>query len=156
MCYAIVCWKSGVTDRDRRKLDKLVKRTNSILSCSLNSIQEVADKRMVAKLTAIMDNTFYPLHYTVESLSSSFKTVIPSVQQEVRLQIVPTCSHQGCTTALNKNSSPIDTVHYSQSAKSLHFKYINECENVCFFHRSSYNTCLLFLHCTVFPDFLLL
>lgn len=43
VCYAIVCWKSGITDRDRRKLDTLVRRALSVPGCPLDSIKEVAD-----------------------------------------------------------------------------------------------------------------
>lgn len=70
--YAVVCWGASCTDRDRKRLDKLIKRASSVLGGPLASIEEVAEKRMLAKLTSIMDNTSHPLHETVGTLSSSF------------------------------------------------------------------------------------
>lgn len=40
-CYATVCWPSGVTNGVGRKLDKLVRRSSSVLGCPPDSIQEV-------------------------------------------------------------------------------------------------------------------
>ena len=64
----MVCWGCGSSERDRKRLNKLVKRVGSVLDCPLDSIEEVGEKRMFAKLTSIMDN---PLHETVGALSSS-------------------------------------------------------------------------------------
>ena len=91
--YAIVCWGGGSTDRDRKRLNKLVKRASSVLGCPLDSIEEVADRRMLAKLTSIMDNTSHPLHHTVENLSSSFSTRLlhPQCKKErYRRSFIPT------------------------------------------------------------------
>lgn len=72
VCDAIVCWGWGSTDRDRMRLNKLVKRASSVLGCPLDSVEEVVDRRMLAKRTSIMDNSSHPLHHTVKTLSSSF------------------------------------------------------------------------------------
>lgn len=72
VCDAIVCWGWGSTDRDRIRLNKMVKRASSVLGCPLDSVEEVVDRRMLAKLTSIMDNSSHPLHHTVRTLSSSF------------------------------------------------------------------------------------
>lgn len=37
---AVVCWGSGCTERDRKRLNKLVKRDSSVLVCPLESIEE--------------------------------------------------------------------------------------------------------------------
>lgn len=70
--YAVVCWGAGSTERDRKILNKLIKRSNSVLDCHLDTIEELGERRMLAKLTSIMDNTSHSLHETVRSLSSSF------------------------------------------------------------------------------------
>lgn len=57
VCYAAMCHGSEVRDRGRRKLDKLVRTASSVLDCQLDSIQEVANRRMLAKLTFIMGKT---------------------------------------------------------------------------------------------------
>ena len=72
--YAVVCWGCGSTERDRKRLNKLVRRASSVLDCPLDSIEEVGERRMLAKLTSIMDNTSHPLHATISALSSSFSS----------------------------------------------------------------------------------
>ncbi|TWW59860.1 hypothetical protein D4764_06G0013900, partial [Takifugu flavidus] len=72
--YAVVCWSCGSSERDRKRLNKLVRRAGSVLDCSLDSIEEVGERRMLAKLTSIMDTPSHPLHETVGALSSSFSS----------------------------------------------------------------------------------
>ena len=55
--YAAVCWAPGSTEWDRNRLNKLVRRASSTLGCSLDSVEEVRDRRVLAKVTSIMDNT---------------------------------------------------------------------------------------------------
>ncbi|TWW58076.1 hypothetical protein D4764_07G0007950 [Takifugu flavidus] len=38
--YAVVCWSCGSSERDRKRLNKLVRRAGSVLDCSLDSIEE--------------------------------------------------------------------------------------------------------------------
>lgn len=40
--YAVVCWGGGSTERDRKRLNKLVRRAASVLDCSLDSIEDVS------------------------------------------------------------------------------------------------------------------
>ncbi|TWW81857.1 hypothetical protein D4764_01G0016720 [Takifugu flavidus] len=42
----------GSSKRDRKRLNKLVRRAGSLLDCSLDSIEEVGERRMLAKLTS--------------------------------------------------------------------------------------------------------
>ena len=59
--YAVVCWGCGSSERDRTRLNKLVKRAGSVLDCPLDSIEEVGERRMLSNLTSIMDNPSHPL-----------------------------------------------------------------------------------------------
>ncbi|TWW71907.1 hypothetical protein D4764_16G0004040 [Takifugu flavidus] len=43
--YAVVCWSCGSSERDRKRLNKLVRRAGSVLDCSLDSIDEVEWQR---------------------------------------------------------------------------------------------------------------
>ena len=74
LLYAPVCWGDGRTDRNRRKIDKLVRSSSSVLGCPLDSVETVGDRRMLAQLTSIMDNPPTPPtpHEAVGALSSSF------------------------------------------------------------------------------------
>lgn len=72
--YAVVCWSGGLTERDRGKLNKLVRRASSVLDCLLKSIKQDGEERLLSNLTSIMDNTSHPLCETVRALSSSFSS----------------------------------------------------------------------------------
>ncbi|XP_054872156.1 uncharacterized protein LOC111569300 [Amphiprion ocellaris] len=90
--YAVVCWGAGSTERDRKRLNRLVRRAGSVLDCSLDSIEEVGERRMLAKLTSIMDNPSHPLHDTVGSLSSSFSSRLrhpPCKKERYRRSFIP-------------------------------------------------------------------
>lgn len=67
-----VCWRGGSTETDRKRLYRLVKRASSVLASPLDSTEEVAERRMLAKLMSVMDKTSHPLHETVEAPSRSF------------------------------------------------------------------------------------
>ena len=69
--YGVVCWSSSITAAERKRLDKLVKKAGSVLGCSLDPVEVVGARRMVAKLSSIMDNVSHPLHETVRALESS-------------------------------------------------------------------------------------
>ncbi|KAI3373383.1 hypothetical protein L3Q82_021933, partial [Scortum barcoo] len=54
-------------------LNRLIKRARSVCGCPLDSIEVMGERRALAKLSTIMDNTSHPLHQTtVGALSSSF------------------------------------------------------------------------------------
>ena len=91
--YAVVCWGAGSTDRDRKRLNKLVRRASSVLGCPLASVEEVGERRMLVKLSTIMDNTSHPLHPTVEALWSTFsgRLIHPQCRKErYRRSFIPT------------------------------------------------------------------
>ena len=91
--YAVVCWGAGSTDRDRKRLNKLVRKASSVLGCPLESVEGVGERRMLAKLTSIRDNTSHPLHQTVEALSSSFSGRLRHPQcrtERYRRSFIPT------------------------------------------------------------------
>ncbi|TWW69303.1 putative RNA-directed DNA polymerase from transposon BS [Takifugu flavidus] len=70
--YGIVCWSSSITDRDRKRMDRLVRRANSVLGCPLDSVVVVGNGRMMAKLSSMLNNTSHPLQDTLTALGSSF------------------------------------------------------------------------------------
>ena len=69
--YAGVCWGGSSTDRDRKRLNKLVRSLSSVLDQPLDFIEVVGERRMLAELTSIVDSSSHRLHPTVEALSSS-------------------------------------------------------------------------------------
>ncbi|TWW54442.1 Serine protease hepsin [Takifugu flavidus] len=75
--YGIVCWSSSITDRDRKRMDRLVRRASSVLGCPLDSVEVVGNGRMMAKLSSMLNNTSHPLQDTLTALGSSFKYIQP-------------------------------------------------------------------------------
>ena len=71
-CRGLLHVRCGCTERDRIRLNKLVRRAS--LDCPLDPTEEVAERRMLAKLNSIMDNTSQPRHDTVGAMSSSFSS----------------------------------------------------------------------------------
>lgn len=68
----VATWAGGVSTRDKKRLDKLVRRAGSVLGCSLDSVDSVGDRRMMAKLSSMLDNPAHPLQGTLTALHSSF------------------------------------------------------------------------------------
>ncbi|TWW64780.1 putative RNA-directed DNA polymerase from transposon BS [Takifugu flavidus] len=62
--YGIVCWSSSITDRDRKRMDRLVRRASSVLGCPLDSVEVVGNGRMMAKLSSMLNNTYPPPYRT--------------------------------------------------------------------------------------------
>ncbi|KAI5101598.1 C-C motif chemokine 3-like [Silurus meridionalis] len=70
--YSVVCWGSSISTADRKGLDKLIRKASSVLGIFLDTVQEVGERRMVTKLSSLLQNASHPLYETVTSLSSSF------------------------------------------------------------------------------------
>ncbi|KAI3356912.1 hypothetical protein L3Q82_003559 [Scortum barcoo] len=41
--YAVVCWGGGCSERDKKRLNRLIKRASSVCGCPLDSIEDAAD-----------------------------------------------------------------------------------------------------------------
>ena len=70
--FAVVCWGSSIRASDTNRLDKIIKKTGSVLGLKLESLETVVERRMLNKLLSIMDNKQHPLHQTVDRQRSNF------------------------------------------------------------------------------------
>ena len=70
--YAVVFWGCGFTERDRKRLNKLVGRAGSVLGCTLEPVEVVGERRMLDTLEFIRSNSSHSLHETVAAQNSSF------------------------------------------------------------------------------------
>lgn len=57
--YTVVCRSS---ERDKKRLHKMARSTGSVLGCSSDSTEEVCERRMLAKLTCLVNNSSHPQH----------------------------------------------------------------------------------------------
>ena len=70
--YRVVCWSSGISAADRRRIDLLIKKASSILGCPLDPVQVVGESRMMDKLSSLLVQESHPLQVTLTALGSSF------------------------------------------------------------------------------------
>ena len=47
LLYAVVCWGGSSLCRDRKRLNKLVRRASSVLDCPLDLIEVVGERQML-------------------------------------------------------------------------------------------------------------
>ena len=82
--YGVVCWSSSISAADRRRLDKLIKKSSSVLGCPLDSVQEVGESRMMDKLSSHLQDT-------ISALGSSFNRLIhpQCVKERDRRSVLP-------------------------------------------------------------------
>lgn len=59
-----VGYGGGCSKQDKNRLNRLIKRAVSVSGCPLDSIEVVGERRVLAKLSAIMNNTSHPLRQT--------------------------------------------------------------------------------------------
>lgn len=71
-------------------------RYYSGLGCNLDSTEEVAQRRMFARLISIWGNSFHPLHYIVKALGRSFSNRLTYSQcrKEPKHRFLTPHSHQ--------------------------------------------------------------
>ena len=70
--FAVACWGGNIKKRDASRLDKLVRKAGSVVGTELESLASVAERRVLSKLLAIMNNPEHPLHSTIDKQRSSF------------------------------------------------------------------------------------
>ncbi|XP_036422632.1 uncharacterized protein LOC118805727 [Colossoma macropomum] len=71
--YAVVCWGSSINKSALNKRNKLIRKAGSVVGVKLDSLEVVAEQRMLNKLLAILDNTSHPLHATLDKQRSTFR-----------------------------------------------------------------------------------
>ena len=67
--FAVVSWDAGIKAKDANRLNKLIKKVESVVGSKLVTLEEVAEDRMLAKLLVIMDNVSYLLHKILDKLT---------------------------------------------------------------------------------------
>lgn len=78
--FGVVCWGEGTSARDRNKLNKFIKKASSTIGAELDSIQQVAEARMLRKLKCILKNASHPLHNLEVFSQSTFSHRLISPQ----------------------------------------------------------------------------
>ena len=88
----MVSWGAGIKAKDANRLNKLIKKAESVVGSKLVTLEEVAENRMLAELLVIMYNISHPLHETLDKLKSIFsnRLIQPRCLEELhRKSFVP-------------------------------------------------------------------
>ncbi|XP_074525709.1 GTPase IMAP family member 8-like [Halichoeres trimaculatus] len=91
--FAVVCWWGGIKAGEVNRLNKLVKKAHSVVGLQLDTLETVAERRIMDKIRAIIDNSSHPLHNELWDMGSSFsQRIIPprSRTERFRRSFVPT------------------------------------------------------------------
>lgn len=65
--YCNFCWLASTSARDRERLDRQVRRVSSVLGCSLDSVEDVNNRKKAPKLTG---QTPHPAQGSLTALGS--------------------------------------------------------------------------------------
>lgn len=69
--YGLSCWRCECTNRNRKRIKKLERRSGYVLGCLLESVTVVGESKMLQKLNSIMDTPLlhhHPLYGCTEQL----------------------------------------------------------------------------------------
>ena len=70
--YAVACWGSRLRVADANRLNKLIGKASDIVGVELDSLAVVSERRMLAKLHAILDSVSHLLHDVLVKQRSTF------------------------------------------------------------------------------------
>ncbi|KAK0152303.1 putative RNA-directed DNA polymerase from transposon X-element [Merluccius polli] len=74
--FAAVCWGSSIRASDTNRLDKIIKKADSVLGLRLESFESVVERRTLKKLLSIIDHSLGSVFILVECNQSSRKPLI--------------------------------------------------------------------------------
>ena len=78
--FAVTCGGSGLRVADTNRLNKLIRRAGELVGEELDSLTTMAEKRMLSRLQAILDNVSHPLYDTLAQQRSSFSRRLLSLR----------------------------------------------------------------------------
>lgn len=64
-------WGSSISAGNKKKLNKQIETPSSVLWCPLKAVEVVSHRRMLAKLSSLLEITSHPMQTTLKALSSS-------------------------------------------------------------------------------------
>ncbi|KAK5866698.1 hypothetical protein PBY51_020867 [Eleginops maclovinus] len=69
--FAGLCWGGNTNKKDAERLNKLVRKANSVVGVKLDNLEEVAEGRTRRKLDSILDYPSHPLHAELVKMRST-------------------------------------------------------------------------------------
>ncbi len=97
---------------DRKRLDKLLRTASSVLGCSLEPVQVVGERRMIAKLSSLLENDSHSMHDTLTARESSFWDRLFHPKWVKEASLLSDCTNQHCSQ---------ETAHTKTDCKPCNF-----------------------------------
>ena len=92
LSYTVACWGGSIRKRDAGRLDRLVRKAESVVGTELEALTTTAEKRTLSRLDSIMDNYYHPLYPVFDNQRSLFSyrfRAIPCKTDRLRRSFVP-------------------------------------------------------------------
>lgn len=82
--FSVAVWGGGLKNADKDKINKIVKKANSVVGGGLDGLAEVAERRRSSKLRSIMDNPSHPLFQELSARKSVFsqRLTLPQIKTD--------------------------------------------------------------------------
>ncbi len=82
--FAVVCWGEGARMGDRSRVNKLGKKAGFVVCIEFDTVQKMAERRILSKLRSIMNNPSHSLHALGVMNSSTFshRLIAPKCKSE--------------------------------------------------------------------------
>lgn len=103
-------WSTSISTADRKRLNRLTEKASCVLGRSLDPLDVVGERRMLAKLSSLMVNMSHPMQDTLSALGSSFSDWL---------------LHPLCCQTIHPTLLPVDHTYknYGQS-NIIHVRYL--------------------------------
>ena len=82
--FAVACWGEVSRTADRNRINKIIKTTSSVVHSRLDTVQQVAEDRMLSKMRAILWNPSHPLNAlgVIKRSTFSERLIVPRCKSE--------------------------------------------------------------------------
>ena len=82
--FAVACWGEGSCLADRNRVDTIIKKASSVVNSKLDTVQQMAEDRMLSKMRTILRNTSHPLNAlgVIKRSTFSERLIMPRCKSE--------------------------------------------------------------------------
>jgi len=70
--YVVACWGSSLRVADANRLNRLIWKASDVVGLEFDSLEVVSERRMLSKLSSILDNDSHPLNNVLVRHRSTF------------------------------------------------------------------------------------
>jgi len=60
--YSITCWGGGLLEKEKNKLNKLIKKAGFVMGSVLPTVEEIMQDKMIGKLSLMINHVRHPIN----------------------------------------------------------------------------------------------